>query len=273
MRTHKHAALKQFLAASVATLTLSTVLATPAAAQQTTSGIEGTVTDADGAPLAGAEGDGHRHAHGLDAHGAGQRGRQFPPDQPDHRRSLHDHRQRGGLRGPDAQRHLHQPAGQHQPVVPADERRGRDRHHRQPRQRHPVGDRAGPVVRRRDAGELSDHHARHPRLYPAGPARQPGPVERGRPHQLPGRQRPVEHLHGGRHPAIGQLRTERHAVRVAQLSADPVRRHPGDVGRVRAVRRAVRQLHRLRGQRGDQVGHQPVPRVGLLHLHRRRAAG
>lgn len=50
MRTFKHA-----LAASVATLSLSTVLATPAAAQQITSGFDGTVTDVDGTPLAGAQ--------------------------------------------------------------------------------------------------------------------------------------------------------------------------------------------------------------------------
>ena len=47
--------LKYALAASAASLTLSVALAVPAAAQQTTSGIEGTVTDAGGAPLAGAQ--------------------------------------------------------------------------------------------------------------------------------------------------------------------------------------------------------------------------
>lgn len=55
MRTLKHVTLKQLLAASAATLSLSAVLAQPAAAQQITSGIEGTVTDDSGTPLAGAE--------------------------------------------------------------------------------------------------------------------------------------------------------------------------------------------------------------------------
>lgn len=47
--------LKYFLAASAASLSLACGLATPAFAQQITSGIQGTVTDAAGAPVAGAE--------------------------------------------------------------------------------------------------------------------------------------------------------------------------------------------------------------------------
>ena len=47
--------LRYALAASAASLTLSVALAAPAAAQQTTSGIEGTVTDDAGNPLAGAQ--------------------------------------------------------------------------------------------------------------------------------------------------------------------------------------------------------------------------
>lgn len=46
--------LRYFLAASAASLSLACGLATPAAAQQITSGIEGTLTDAEGTPLAGA---------------------------------------------------------------------------------------------------------------------------------------------------------------------------------------------------------------------------
>lgn len=46
--------LRYFLAASAASLSLACALATPAAAQQITSGIEGTVTDEAGVPLAGA---------------------------------------------------------------------------------------------------------------------------------------------------------------------------------------------------------------------------
>jgi len=46
--------LRYFLAASAASLTLATALATPAMAQQVTSGIEGTVTDESGATVAGA---------------------------------------------------------------------------------------------------------------------------------------------------------------------------------------------------------------------------
>lgn len=46
--------LRYFLAASAASLSLACGLATPAAAQQITSGIEGTLTDAEGAPLSGA---------------------------------------------------------------------------------------------------------------------------------------------------------------------------------------------------------------------------
>ncbi len=46
--------LKYLLAASVVSLSAAATIATPAAAQQITSGIEGQVTDADGNPLAGA---------------------------------------------------------------------------------------------------------------------------------------------------------------------------------------------------------------------------
>ncbi len=46
---------RTFLAATAATATLSVALATPAAAQQITSGIEGTITDASGTPLGGAD--------------------------------------------------------------------------------------------------------------------------------------------------------------------------------------------------------------------------
>jgi len=46
--------LKYLLAASVVSLSAAATIATPAAAQQITSGIEGQVTDADGTPLAGA---------------------------------------------------------------------------------------------------------------------------------------------------------------------------------------------------------------------------
>lgn len=46
--------LRYFLAASAASLSLACGLATPAAAQQITSGIEGTLTDAEGSPLSGA---------------------------------------------------------------------------------------------------------------------------------------------------------------------------------------------------------------------------
>lgn len=47
--------LKYLLAASVVSLSAATAIATPAYAQQITSGIEGSVTDANGGPLAGAE--------------------------------------------------------------------------------------------------------------------------------------------------------------------------------------------------------------------------
>lgn len=46
--------IKYLLAASVVSLTAATTIAAPAAAQQITSGVEGTVTDANGGPLAGA---------------------------------------------------------------------------------------------------------------------------------------------------------------------------------------------------------------------------
>ncbi len=46
--------IKYLLAASVVSLSAAATIATPAAAQQITSGIEGTVSDADGTPLAGA---------------------------------------------------------------------------------------------------------------------------------------------------------------------------------------------------------------------------
>ena len=46
--------IKYLLAASVVSLTAAATIATPAAAQQITSGVEGTVTDANGSPLAGA---------------------------------------------------------------------------------------------------------------------------------------------------------------------------------------------------------------------------
>jgi outer membrane receptor for ferrienterochelin and colicin len=47
--------LKYLLAASVASLSLATVMATPVAAQQITTGIEGTVRDEAGSPIAGAD--------------------------------------------------------------------------------------------------------------------------------------------------------------------------------------------------------------------------
>ena len=119
MRTLKHAALKQLLAASVATLSLSTVLAVPAAAQQITSGIEGTVTDDAGNAARRRAGDGDRHAHQSDAHADRRRGRQLPGRRPDHGRPLLRHRRPGRVRGPDGQRRLHQPAGQHGAVVPS----------------------------------------------------------------------------------------------------------------------------------------------------------
>ena len=46
--------IKYLLAASVVSLSAAATIATPAAAQQITSGVEGTVTDANGSPLAGA---------------------------------------------------------------------------------------------------------------------------------------------------------------------------------------------------------------------------
>ncbi|MEO9462416.1 MAG: TonB-dependent receptor [Marinomonas sp.] len=46
--------IKYLLAASVVSLSAAATIATPASAQSITSGVEGTVTDADGAPLAGA---------------------------------------------------------------------------------------------------------------------------------------------------------------------------------------------------------------------------
>jgi Carboxypeptidase regulatory-like domain/TonB dependent receptor len=49
-----HMQIRYYLAASAAALSISTVLATPAMAQQITSGIEGQVTDEAGAPVAGA---------------------------------------------------------------------------------------------------------------------------------------------------------------------------------------------------------------------------
>ncbi|MGB3710285.1 MAG: TonB-dependent receptor [Erythrobacter sp.] len=47
--------IKYFLAASVVSLAAATTIATPAAAQQITSGVEGRVSDVDGTPIAGAE--------------------------------------------------------------------------------------------------------------------------------------------------------------------------------------------------------------------------
>ena len=93
-----------------------------------------------------------------------------------------------------------------------------------------------------------------------------------RPHLLPRRQRPRQRLHRRRHRPERRLRPQRHRLLVAQLDPDPLRRGSRDPGPVRAVRRRIWPVHRLRDQRRHQVGHQPVPRRRLLRIFGQRPA-
>ena len=124
-------------------LAATAIFSTVAQAQQITTEINGQVSDAAGAPLANATvvvTDTRTGATSTHHH---QRAGRVRRAQPVDRRSLHRHRDRAQLPGPDGQRHHHHAAGRDPAQLHADRRVGRsrvghDRRHRQPRPRHPA---------------------------------------------------------------------------------------------------------------------------------------
>ena len=143
--------LKYLLAASALTLSAAAILPAPVAAQQITTGIEGTVTDEAGNPVEGATVTITDTRTGADAHDHHRRGRHVRRDRPGHRRSLHGDRRRPTASKARRSPTSPPPAGQHQPDLRADQRRRRDRRHRQPRARDPARSRPGHQLHRRSA--------------------------------------------------------------------------------------------------------------------------